>query len=169
MKIKTRQTLLPAILLGGLLFTPGCSTPTTSIGVAAKSDRTVLSVSSPVPTKVQCVWQQDGARVQHQGTTPFRLAFSSSGVHEVSLSKPIAAAGVEVKIQPANAKPNRFAFARVSSILRLVRDGDGGWTSEQGSRSNLRSSVVVRLPSGESSSPLQDLHESLFARAKRLQ
>ena len=123
MKIKTRQTLLPAILLGGLFFIPGCSIPTTSIGVAAKSDRTVLSVSSPVPTKVQCVWQQDGARVQHQGTTPFRLAFSSSGVHEVSLSKPIAAAGVEVKIQPANAEPSRAVMEQGSSGLKLVSDG----------------------------------------------
>ena len=122
MKNKTRQRLLPAILLGGLLLTPGCSTPTTTIGAPAKSDRSVLHVSSTVPTKVRCVWQQDGARCEHNNTTPFRLVFPSSGVNEVNLSKPAEAAYVAVEIRPPGAEASRFVMDRGSSGMKLVRN-----------------------------------------------
>jgi hypothetical protein len=122
MRTKTFQSLLPAILLGGLLFTAGCSTPTTTVGLPSKSDRTVLSVSSPLSTRVQCTWTQDGNRVQHQGTTPFRLVFPASSVYEVSLTKPVDAAGVEVKLHPAGAPLSHFVMERGSSGMRLVCD-----------------------------------------------
>jgi hypothetical protein len=53
MKNPMQHAILPSTRLAGMLFIPACSTPTTSIGAAPKSDRTVLYVSSPVATKIQ--------------------------------------------------------------------------------------------------------------------
>jgi hypothetical protein len=110
-------------------LTPGCSTttpPTITIGAPTKSDRSALSVSSPVPTKVRCVWRQGSARCEHQNTTPFRLVFPGREVYEISLSKPVEATGVVVEIRPPDAAPNRFVMDRGSSGMKLA-SGNRRW------------------------------------------
>ena len=133
MKTNLRRIVLPAAVLGGILLPAGCSTPTVTVGAPTTSNRFVISVSSPVPTTVQCAWQQDGALIQHQNTTPFRLMMPCDSVHEISFTKPAKAAVVAVEIRSPAAKPGRFVMERSSSGLRLVRVGWWWGPFEQGS------------------------------------
>lgn len=123
MNTNLRHVLLPAMMLGAVLLTPGCSTPTTRIGVTSKSDRTLLRVSSPVPTPVRCSWRQDGARCEHRSTTPFRLILPGGSVEALTLTKPAGAADVVVELSAPDAKPTRFVMGRGSGGLRWARDG----------------------------------------------
>jgi hypothetical protein len=125
MKTRTPQTLLPALLLGGLLLTPGCSTPTVTVGAAPKSDRVVLHISSAIPSRVQCVWLQSGASIEHVGTTPLRLIFPASAVHKLALFKATKAADVVVEIRPPGAEPNRLVMHQGTSAMELMRNGRG--------------------------------------------
>jgi len=123
MKTKMRHGFLLTALLGGILLTPGCSTPTVTVGAPRPANRAVVSVSSTVPTKVECAWLQDGARVQHRGTTPFHLVLPSSSIQEIIFTKPVTANDVAVEIRSSATKLGRFVMERDSSVLRLVRDG----------------------------------------------
>jgi len=122
MKTQTLQTLLPALLLGGLLFTPGCGTPTVIFGEPTWSDRAVLHVRSATPSKVQCVWLQDGASIQHNGMTPFRLILPASAVRKVTLLKEASATDVSVEVRSPGTEPARFVMTRGAASVELVRD-----------------------------------------------
>jgi hypothetical protein len=123
MKTTMRHAVLPTILLGGMLWIPGCSTPPTSLGVTSKSNRIVLCVRSPVPTPVQCLWRQDGSRCEHRNTTPFRLVLPGDKVDALTFATPAGAGDVVVELRPPDGKATRFAVGRGSRGLRLARNG----------------------------------------------
>lgn len=122
MKTKALPNLLPAILLGGLLFTPGCSTPSVTVGEPKRSDRVVFQVSSPKSSEVRCVWLQNGASIQHTGTTPFRVVLPASAVDRVTLIKAVQADDVVVEVRSPRGEPGHFVMSRGASTIELLRN-----------------------------------------------